>query len=89
MIGIFIFIAILLIILSFLVGKYPNILAGYKPNTSKKVISSIQKLFLITGLIYLPLGIFPLIINDSFILTIILIVPITAMVIFINRKSIQ
>lgn len=80
MTGIFLFIALLLIISSFLVNKYPFILAGYKQNTSKRTIKFIQKSFLVTGITYLLLSVLPFIV-DGFILTILSIVPITFMLI--------
>ena len=83
MVGVFLFIALLLIILSFLVNKYPFILAGYKQNTSKRTIKFIQKSFLVTGIAYLLLSILPFFILDDLILAILSIVPITFMLIVI------
>lgn len=89
MIGVFIFIGFLLIVLSFLIERYPFILAGYKPTTPKELVRFIRKSFLLTGVIYFPLSLVCAILNNGFVLTILLLAPMLIMLIVISRKSIN
>lgn len=87
MIGIFIFIGLLLIVLSFIIEKYPFLLAGYRPDTPKELLKFIRKNFFITGILYIFLGVLPIFLNNHYILTIIMLTPILITLIIINRKS--
>ena len=87
MIGIFIFISVLLILLSFGIKKHPSFIAGYKPNTPKEEIKFIQKSLFITGIVYVLLCVCTFFINDRFILAILLIAPILIMLAIVLLKN--